>query len=110
MKTLQPDASHVTLLSDGGHELVGRQDAVVPDQTADLHPKRNESDQINQSERAEKNPAREKIIRQLDVPAPEPAREPGEKGPVPGDKPVGTLGDLRDDRGIFISAQQPFVF
>ena len=87
-----PCASHCCWTADMNWS--GRQNAVVADESADLRPERNEGDEINRAERAQKNPAREKIIRRFDVPAPKPAREPGEKSPVAGDKTVGAFRDV----------------
>lgn len=70
MKSLQADVLSRTLLFDPGHELAGWLDAVVSDESADLHPERNKGDQINQPEGAQKNPACVNIIRQFDMPTP----------------------------------------
>ena len=110
MKSLQADALGIALLFDGGHELAGRQNAIMTDEAADLRPERNEGDEINHAQRAQKNPARQKIIRLFNVPAPEPAGEQREKCPVAGDKSIGEFRDSGDDRGIFINAQRPSPF
>src|SRR5665213_256904 len=110
MKSFQTDSVRIALLRDGGHKLVGWQDAVVANESADLRPKRNESDQINRAERTQKNPTREKIIRQFDMPAPKPAREPGEKSSVTGDKTIGGLGGSGNELIVLISMQRPLPF
>jgi len=70
----------------------------MSDQSADLHPERNEGDEINHAERAEKNPAGETIFRHLHMAAPATARQPREKCPVGGDKAVGPFGNIRERR------------
>src|ERR1035438_2636326 len=107
MKSFHTDALGCALLLNGGHELVGWQNAVMADKSDDLRPKRNEGDEINRAERTQENPTRKKIIRQFDVPAPGPAGEPGEKSPMTGDKSIGELRDSGDDRSLFISAPRP---
>src|SRR2546430_14879491 len=70
-------------LSARGRKKVGdRSNAAGPDESVDLDPKRNECDQKNQTERAEKPSARPKIFRRPDIFSPKQFGQRGKERPI----------------------------
>ena len=70
------------------HELCCGGDAVTADKAVDLYPERNESDEVNDSQEAKKEPAGEEMGGLFDMLTPEEAGQEGKAGAVFGDKAI----------------------
>src|SRR5260370_35956926 len=70
------------LRAGGGKKFADRYNSVGPNKSVDLHPERDERDQKNQTESAQKPSPRDKISRREDLAARGRERDPGNRTPI----------------------------
>ena len=90
-----------------GHRVLGRHDAVVSDQTDDLNRQRGKGNQVNDSQRAQKKTAHQKMRRWFHHVAPQHARERGKKSPMARDEVITPFGEPRERRPMLVTVDQP---
>jgi len=89
------------------HGGFGGQDSVLSNQTDDLGPQRDKRNQVDDRERAKKEPANEKVLRRLDVFSPKTSSQSREQGAMIGDEAVSAFGALSENRGVDVPVEQP---
>src|SRR5712692_1233646 len=81
--------------------------SIRPDESVDLDPERNERDQKNQTDGAQKPAARCKIRRWTNVIAPEKSRDRRSKSAIERNNLVTTFRDRCETRNFFVTPGQP---
>src|SRR5213592_4383752 len=91
----------------GGKKFADRYNSVGPNKSVDLHPERDERDQKNQTERAQKPSPRDKISRRANVIAPEKPRDRRSKPAIERNNFVKTFRDRRETTDMIVTPRQP---
>src|SRR5205823_10329172 len=86
--------------------LAHRQDPLLSNQTIDLHPERNERDQVNHTEGANEEIAAHKVSRPPNFIGPEHARKERAYLPIARNQPIGRFGTEGETRDILVSPNQ----
>ena len=107
IKSFRTDALLVALLFHRRHELAGRQNAIMSDESIDLGPERDESEEIHEAQRPQKKPAHEKIRGRFHVPPPAPTRERREQRAVSCHEAVSPFTERREQRERLVHSRQP---
>src|SRR2546428_14046025 len=95
------------LSAGGGKELARWSNSIRPDESVDLDPERDERDQENQTERAQKPSPRDKISRRANVIAPEKPRDRRSKPAIERNNFVKTFRDRRETTNMIVTPRQP---
>jgi len=103
----EADVCSGDLLVEIFHGGLGGQDAILSNQAADLGPKGDECDEIDNRQRAEEEPTHQKMLWRLDVIAPEQASDGGKESAMGRDETVGAFGDSRKSCGMDVPIEKP---
>src|SRR6266404_3619699 len=95
------------LRAGGGKKFADRYNSVGPNKSVDLHPERDERDQKNQTENAQKPSPRDKISRRANVVAPEKARDRRSEPAIKSDDSVKAFRNGRKTRNMIVTPGQP---
>src|SRR5438105_14501925 len=93
--------------ADGGKKFADRRDSIRPDESVDLDPERTEGDQKNQTDRAKKPAARDKISRRPHVIAPENSRDRRSESAIRSDDFVKAFRNGRKTWNMIVTPGQP---